>query len=155
MRLILPVRRTVLFGGTRLFSGLSGVCGLTSREDANPTMAPLAQSLVSRLSERWPPGGRQYTMVVEALVSLDAARVATRIATRVATVYTNAQNGSEGAISTVLCTLLRPCPGGEAHVARAVTPMPPGRCRNHPLTRAHEASVFSSHFLLSWDEKMR
>ena len=56
-RLISPARRTVLFGGTRLFSGFSGVCGLTSREDANLATAPLAQSLVSRLSGRWPPRG--------------------------------------------------------------------------------------------------
>ena len=51
---------------------------------------------------------RRHAMVAEALVPLDAARVAIRVATRVATVYTNAPKRPRGAISTDLCTLLRP-----------------------------------------------
>ena len=47
-------------------------------------------------------------VAVEALVPPSAARVAIRIATRVATVYTNAPKRHRGAISTDLCTLLRP-----------------------------------------------
>ena len=43
------------------------------------------------------------------------------------------QNGVEGAISTELCTLLCRHPGGEAHVAGAVT---------RPPTRTHEASAY-------------
>ena len=114
-------------------------------------MAPLAQSLVSRLSERWPPGGRQYTMVVEALVSLDAARVATRIATRVATVYTNAQNGSEGAVFANLCTLLRPPPTaarttgwghGSHDIDGPMAPVMPGRSN---LRLAHRGGVATTH----------
>ena len=44
-----------------------------------------------------------------------------------ATVYTNAPKRPRGVISTDLCTLLRRRPGGEAHVALAVTPMSPVR----------------------------
>ena len=198
-------------------------------------MAPLAQSLVSRLSERWPPRGRRrHTMVVEALVPLDAACVATvytnapKTAPRGpfpsicvhycdpkathnpsprrnsvhecpnparrgpilpfvytiaiprppttqahgATVYTNAPKQLREAIFANLCTLLRP--HGRSHdraghgshdIGGPMAPVMPGcldlgptlpECwRNHPPTRTHEASVFSSHFLLSWDEKMR
>ena len=55
---------------------------------------------------------RRHAMVAEALASPDAARVAICIATRVATVYTNAPKRPREAISTDLCTLLRPhvCP---------------------------------------------
>ena len=63
-------------------------------------------------------------MAVEALAPPDAARVAIRIATRVATVYTNAPKRPREAISTDLCTLLRCRPGGDAHVAGAVTQPP-------------------------------
>ena len=41
-----------------------------------------------------------------------------------ATVYTSAPKRRRGAISADLCTLLRRRPGGEAHVARAVTQPP-------------------------------
>ena len=41
-----------------------------------------------------------------------------------ATVYTNAPKRPRGAISADLCTLLRRRPGGEAHVAGAVTQPP-------------------------------
>ena len=41
------------------------------------------------------------------------------------TVYTNAPKRRREAIFADLCTLLRRRPGGEAHVARAVTSMPP------------------------------
>ena len=111
-------------------------------------------------------GGRQYTMVVEALVPLDAARGAT--------VYTNAPKRLRDAVLANLCTLLRPPPTavrttGRGHGSHDIDgPMapvmpgrsnlrlaPPERWRNHPPTRTHEAPVFSSHFLLSWDEKMR
>ena len=67
---------------------------------------------------------RRHAMVVEALVPPGAARVAIRIATRVATVYTNAPKRRREAISTYLCTLLRCRPGGDAHVAGAVTQPP-------------------------------
>jgi len=53
--------------------------GCCLSEDANLAAAPLAQSLFFRPGERRPPmGRRRHTMAVEALVSPDAARVATR-----------------------------------------------------------------------------
>ena len=57
-------------------------------------------------------GCRRHAVTAEALAPPDAARVAIRIVTRVATVYTNAPKRRRGAISTDLCTLLRPriCP---------------------------------------------
>ena len=91
-----------------------------------------------------------------------------------ATVYTNAPKRLQEAVFANLCTLLRPPPTaarttgwghGSHDIGGPMAPVmpgcsnlrlaPPGRCRNHLLTRTHEASVFSSHFLLSWDEKMR
>ena len=63
-------------------------------------------------------------MAAEALVPPGAARVAIRIATRVATVYTNAPKRLREAVLADLCTLLRRRPGGEAHVAGAVTQPP-------------------------------
>ncbi len=78
-------------------------------EDANLAAAPLAQSLFFRPGERRPPmGRRRHTMAVEALVSPDAARVATRGAAHSATVYTNGQKRRREAILADLCTLLRP-----------------------------------------------
>ena len=71
---------------------------------------------------------RRRAMVVEALMPPDAARVAiriaTRVATRVATVYTNAPKRRREDISIDLCTLLRRCPGGDAHAALAGTQPP-------------------------------
>ena len=61
-------------------------------------------------------GRRRHTMVVEALVPLDAARGAT--------VYTNAPKRLQEAILANLCTLLRRHPGGEAHIAGAVAQPP-------------------------------
>ena len=56
---------------------------------------------------------------------------------RVATVYTNAPKRRRGAISTDLCTLLRRRPGGEAHVARAVT-QPPTHTNSRSLQHRDE-----------------
>ena len=80
---------------------------------------------------------RRHAMAVEALVPPDAARVAIRIATRVATVYTNAPKRRREAISTDLCTLLCRRPGGEAHVARAVT-QPPTHTNSRSLQHRDE-----------------
>ena len=57
-------------------------------------------------------GRRRHTMAVEALVSPDAARVATRGAAHSPTVYTNGKKRCREAILADLCTLLRPhvCP---------------------------------------------
>ena len=62
---------------------------------------------------------RRHAMVAEALVPLDAARVAIRIATRVATVYTNAPKQPRGAILANLCTLL--CPHGRSQQRNSPT----------------------------------
>ena len=106
-------------------------------------------------------GGRQYTMVVEALVPLDAARVTARVAT----VYTNApKTAPRGRFRQSVYTSASPPTAarttgwghGSHDIGGPMAPvMPgcldlrttlPGRCCNHhPLTRAHEASVFSSH----------
>ena len=61
-------------------------------------------------------GRRRHAMAIGALVPPGATRVAIRIATRVATVYTNAPKRRGGAISTDLCTLLRP--HGRSHDPR-------------------------------------
>ena len=53
-------------------------------------------------------GRRRHTMAVEALVSPDAARVATRGTAHSATVYTNGQKRHREAVFANLCTLLRP-----------------------------------------------
>ena len=86
--------------------GSSGVCvGCCLGEDANPAATPLTRILSSRPCERRPPRRyRRHTMVVEALVPPDAARVATCVAT----VYTNAPKRLREVIFADLCTLLRP-----------------------------------------------
>ena len=125
-----------------------------------------------------PARRRRHAMAVEALVPPDAARVAIRIATRVATVYTNAPKRRREAISTDLCTLLRPygcsqqrnsptvytnapirrrgaistdlCtllrrrPGGEAHIAGAVT-QPPTHTNSRSLSNEVD-------FVVGWGE---
>ncbi len=63
---------------------------------------------------------------------------------RVATVYTNAPKRPRGAISTDLCTLLRRRPGGEAHVARAVT-QPPTHTNSRSLSNEVD-------FVVGWGE---
>ena len=76
---------------------------------------------------------RRHAMVAEALVPLDAARVAIRIATRVATVYTNAPKRPRGAILANLCTLLRP------H-GRSQQPNSPTVYTNAPIRRGEARS---------------
>ena len=85
--------------------GSSGVCvGCCLGEDANPAATPLTRILSSRPCERRPPRRyRRHTMVVEALMPPDAARVATRVAT----VYTSAPKRRREIIFADLCTLLR------------------------------------------------
>ena len=76
-------------------------------------------------------------MAAEALVPPDAARVAIRIATRVATVYTSAPKRHREAILADLCTLLRCRPGGDAHVAGAVTQPPTHTNSRSPISVPH------------------
>jgi len=143
-------------------NGSSGVCmGCCLGEDANLAAAPLAQSLffrprVFRSRERRPPRGhRRHVIAVEALVSPDAARVATRGAAHSATVYTNGQKRRREAILADLCTLLRPhvCPqrcnsvhkwsetAPRGYFSQSVyTPLPPGASQllllqSHPRGR--------------------
>ena len=82
-----------------------GVCvGCCLGEDTKLAVAPLTQSLFSRLRGRRPPRGRRrHAMAVGALAPPDAARVATRIAK----VYTNAPKRRGEARSSHLRTLLR------------------------------------------------
>ena len=61
-----------------------------------------------------------------------------------ATVYTNAPKRPREAISTDLCTLLRRRPGGEAHVARAVT-QPPTHTNSRSLSNEVD-------FVVGWGE---
>ena len=92
-------------------------CGLTPRRRCQPgSDATRAEPVFPTKREGPARGRRRHAVAVEALVPPGAARVAIRIATRVAThvatVYTNASKRRREAISTDLCTLLRPriCP---------------------------------------------
>ena len=106
----------------RLFGGS---CGLMPRRRCQPgSGATRAEPVFPTKREGPARGRRRHAMAVEALVPPDAARVAIRIATRVATVYTNAPKRIREAILADLCTLLRRCPGGDAHAALAVTQPP-------------------------------
>ena len=106
----------------RLFGGS---CGLTPRRRCQPgSGATRAEPVFPTKREGPARGRRRHAVVAGALAPPGAARVAIRIATRVATVYTNAPKRHRGAISADLCTLLRRRPGGEAHVAGAVTQPP-------------------------------
>ena len=102
-----------------------GSCGLTSWRRCQPSNGA-TRSEPGFPTKREGPARRRrrHAMVVEALVPPDAARVAIRIATRDATVYTNAPKRHREAIFTDLCTLLRRRPGGDAHIAGAVTQPP-------------------------------
>ena len=160
----------------RLFRGS---CGLTPRRRRQPSSGttcsgPVFPTKREGLARR----RRRHAMVVEVLMPPDAARVAIRIATRVATVYTNAPKRRREAISTDLCTLLRPygcsqqrnsptvytnapirrrgaistdlCtllrrrPGGEAHIAGAVT-QPPTHTNSRSLSNEVD-------FVVGWGE---
>ena len=86
-----------------------GSCGLTPRRRCQPgSGAARAEPVFPTKREGLARGCRRHAVAVEALVPPGAARVAIRIATRVATVYTNDPKRRRGAISTDLCTLLRP-----------------------------------------------
>ena len=95
-----------------------GSCGLTPRPRCQPGSGAARSEPVFPTKREGPARRRRrHAMVAEALVPPGATRVAIRIATRVATVYTNApkrrggghfHRSVEGAISTDLCTLLRP-----------------------------------------------
>ena len=61
-----------------------------------------------------------------------------------ATVYTNAPKRRRGAISADLCTLLRRRPGGEVHVASAVT-QPPTHTNSRSLSNEVD-------FVVGWGE---
>ena len=97
-------------------NGSSGVCmGCCLGEDANLAAAPLAQSLFFRPGERRPPmGRRRHTMAVEALVSPDAARVATRGAahspTRSNSVHEWPKTAPRGRFHRLVYTLASPRP---------------------------------------------
>ena len=98
----------------RLFRGS---CGLTPRRRCQPSSgATRAEPVFPTKREGPARGRRRHAMVVEALAPPDAARVAIRIVTHVATVYTNAPIRRGEAISTDLCTLLRP--HGRSHDPR-------------------------------------
>ena len=78
-----------------------GSCGLTPRRRCQPgSGATRAEPVFPTKREGLARRRRRHAMAAEALVPLDAARVAT--------VYTNAPKRRRGAISTDLCTLLRP-----------------------------------------------
>ena len=94
-------------------------------------------------------------MVAEALVPLDAARVAIRIATRVATVYTNAPKRRREAISADLCTLLRPHGRSQQRNSVHKRPNPARRgpilpfvytiaIPRSPTTQAHGTTVYTN-----------
>ena len=116
--------------------GSSGVCvGCCLGEDANPAATPLTRILSSRPCERRPPRRyRRHTMVVEALVPPDAARVATCVAT----VYTNAPKRLREAIFADLCTLLRShvCPQRRNSVHKCPKTAPRGHFRRSVYTPA-------------------
>ena len=97
-----------LSGDSHIIWLFGGSCGLTPWRRCQPGSGAARSGPVFPTEQEGPARGRRrHAVAVEALVPPDAARVAIRIATRVATVYTNAQNGSEGAILADLCTLLR------------------------------------------------
>ena len=82
---------------------------MTPRRRCQPSSGAARSEPVFPTKREGPARGRRrHAVAVEALAPPDAARVAIRIATRVATVYTNAPKRPRGAISTDLCTLLRP-----------------------------------------------
>ena len=86
-----------------------GSCGLALWRRCQPGSGATRSEPVFPTKREGPARGRRrHAMAVEALVPPGTARVAIRIATRVATVYTNAPKRHRGAISTDLCTLLRP-----------------------------------------------
>ena len=103
--------------GRQIEKGLfGGLCGLTPRRRCQPSSDATRAESVFPTKREGPARRRRHTMVAEALVPPDAARVAIRIATRVATVYTNAPKRHRGAIFGDLCTLLRP--HGRSHDPR-------------------------------------
>ena len=85
----------------------------------------------------------RHAMAAEALMPPDAARVAIRIATRVATVYTNAPKRHREAISTDLCTLLRPlvCPQQRNSVHKCPETAPKGHFSQSVYTPASPRSL--------------
>ena len=86
-----------------------GSCGLTPRRRRQPgSGATRSESVFPTKREGPERRRRRHAVAAEALAPPSAARVAIRIVTRVATVYTNAPKRPRGAISTDLCTLLRP-----------------------------------------------
>ena len=94
-----------------------GSCGLTPWRRCQPSNgATRAEPVFPTKREGPARRRRRHAVAAEALVPPGATRVAIRIATRVAThvatVYTNASKRRREAISTDLCTLLRPhvCP---------------------------------------------
>ena len=98
----------------RLFGGS---CGLTPRRRCQPGSGATRSEPVFPTKREGPARGcRRHAVMVEALAPPDAARVVIRVAIRVATVYTNAPKRRRGAISTDLCTLLRP--HGRSHDPR-------------------------------------
>ena len=128
----------------RLFGGS---CGLTPRPRCQPGSGAVRSEFVFPTRREGPARGRRrHAMVAEALAPPDAARVAIRIATRVATVYTNAPIRRGEAILANLCTLLRRRPGGEAHVAGAMT-QPSTHTSSRILTYYPRNNVGVSHTL--------
>ena len=114
-----------------LFGSSGGCVGCCLGEDANPAATPLTRILSSRPCERRPPRRyRRHTMVVEALVPPDAARVAT--------VYTNAPKRLREAIFADLCTLLRShvCPQRRNSVHKCPKTAPRGHFRRSVYTPA-------------------
>ena len=98
-----------LSGDSHIIWLFRGSCGLTPRRRCQPSSgAARSESVFPTKREGPARGRRRHAMAAEALVPLDAARVAIRIATRVATVYTNAPKRRREAILADLCTLLRP-----------------------------------------------
>ena len=106
-----------------------GSCGLTPRRRCQPGSGATRLGPVFPTKREGPARGcRRHAVAVEALVPPGAARVAIRIATRVATVYTNDPKRRRGAISTDLCTLLRPYGCSQQRNSPTVYTNAPIRC---------------------------
>ena len=125
-----------------------GSCGLTPRRRCQPGSGATRLGPVFPTKREGPARGcRRHAVAVEALVPPGAARVAIRIATRVATVYTNAPKRRREAISTDLCTLLRP--HGRSHdprEAQQCTQMPQnGAERPDPPICVHYCDPKATH----------